>query len=132
MSTLGDKRSSKEYLRQQAPDVPLIPGFSGSSQDEDALKQAAQEIGFPVMLKASAGGGGKGMRIVREAGELKQELARAQSEAQRSFGSSDCILEKYIESSKHVEIQILGDSHGEVISFFDRDCSVQRRHQKGH
>lgn len=130
MSTLGDKRSSKEYLRKYAPDVPLIPGFSGSSQDDEALRKAAHEIGFPVMLKASAGGGGKGMRIVREAGELKQELERAQSEAQRSFGSSDCILEKYIESSKHVEIQILGDSHGEVISFFDRDCSVQRRHQK--
>jgi acetyl/propionyl-CoA carboxylase alpha subunit len=130
MSTLGDKRSSKEYLRTHAPDVPLIPGFSGSSQDDEALRKAAHDIGFPVMLKASAGGGGKGMRIVREAGELKPELERAQSEAQRSFGSSDCILEKYIESSKHVEIQILGDSHGEVISFFDRDCSVQRRHQK--
>jgi acetyl/propionyl-CoA carboxylase alpha subunit len=130
MSTLGDKRSSKAYLREHAPDVPLIPGFSGSSQDDEALRTAAHEIGFPVMLKASAGGGGKGMRIVREAGELKQELERAQSEAMRSFGSSDCILEKYIESSKHVEIQILGDSHGEVISFYDRDCSVQRRHQK--
>ncbi|KAJ6114930.1 hypothetical protein N7486_000708 [Penicillium sp. IBT 16267x] len=130
MSTLGDKRSSKEYLRKYAPDVPLIPGFSGSSQDHEALEKAAREIGFPVMLKASAGGGGKGMRIVREAGELKRELERAQSEAQRSFGSSDCILEKYIESSKHVEIQILGDSYGEVISFYDRDCSIQRRHQK--
>lgn len=130
MSTLGDKRSSKEYLSKHAPDVPLIPGFTGSSQDAEALKKAADEIGFPVMLKASAGGGGKGMRIVREAGQLKDELERAQSEAQRSFGSSDCILEKYIESSKHVEIQIVGDSHGEVVSFFDRDCSVQRRHQK--
>ncbi|OGE51403.1 hypothetical protein PENARI_c013G10423 [Penicillium arizonense] len=130
MSTLGDKRSSKVYLSKNAPDVPLIPGFSGSSQDDEALRAAAQEIGFPIMLKASAGGGGKGMRIVREASQLKEELERAQSEAQRSFGSSDCILEKYIESSKHVEIQILGDSHGEVVSFFDRDCSVQRRHQK--
>lgn len=130
MSTLGDKRSSKEYLSKAAPDVPLIPGFAGSSQDAAALEKVAHEIGFPVMLKASAGGGGKGMRIVREAGQLKEELERAQSEAQRSFGSSDCILEKYIESSKHVEIQVLGDSHGEVVSFFDRDCSVQRRHQK--
>lgn len=130
MSTLGDKRSSKEYLSKYAPDVPLIPGFAGSSQDAEALKKAAHEIGFPIMLKASAGGGGKGMRIVREAGQLKDELERAQSEAQRSFGSSDCILEKYIESAKHVEIQIVGDSHGEVVSFYDRDCSVQRRHQK--
>lgn len=130
MSTLGDKRSSKEYLATHAPDVPLIPGFSGSSQDDDALRDAAHDIGFPVMLKASAGGGGKGMRVVREPGELKQELERARSEAHRSFGSGDCILEKYIESSKHVEIQILGDSHGEVVSFLDRDCSIQRRHQK--
>lgn len=130
MSTLGDKRSSKAYLAEHAPDVPLIPGFAGSSQEVEALTRAAEEIGFPVMLKASSGGGGKGMRIVRESSQLKDELERAQSEAQRSFGSSDCILEKYIESSKHVEIQIVGDAHGEVVSFFDRDCSVQRRHQK--
>ncbi|KAF9250412.1 hypothetical protein DTO027I6_4053 [Penicillium roqueforti] len=130
MSTLGDKRSSKDYLRAHAPEVPLIPGFSGSSQDAEALGRVATEIGFPVMLKASAGGGGKGMRIVREAGQLKVELERAQSEARRSFGSDDCILEKFIESSKHVEIQIMGDSHGHVVSFLDRDCSVQRRHQK--
>lgn len=130
MSTLGDKRSSKNYLRTHAPDVPLIPGFAGSSQDAESLSKIAEEIGFPVMLKASAGGGGKGMRIVHEASQLKDELERAQSEARRSFGSDDCILEKFIESSKHVEIQILGDSHGHVVSFLDRDCSVQRRHQK--
>ena len=130
MSTLGDKRSAKEYLRQRAPDVPLIPGYTERSQDVQTLEKAARGIGFPLMIKASAGGGGKGMRIVREASDLKQELERAQSEAQRSFGSADCILEKYIEDSKHVEIQVVGDSHGEVISLFDRDCSVQRRHQK--
>ncbi|KAJ5786990.1 hypothetical protein N7457_001980 [Penicillium paradoxum] len=130
MSTLGDKRSAKDYLRAHAPDIPLIPGFSGSTQDAEALSKVAQEIGFPVMLKASAGGGGKGMRIVREPSQLEEELKRAQSEARRSFGSDDCILEKFIESSKHVEIQIMGDSHGHVISLLDRDCSVQRRHQK--
>ncbi|KAL3479635.1 carboxyl transferase domain-containing protein [Aspergillus californicus] len=130
MLSLGDKRSAKEYLRQHAPDVPLIPGFAGSSQDADALAIAAGEIGYPVMVKASAGGGGKGMRVVREAGELKGELERARSEAQRAFGVGDCILEKYIDRAKHVEIQIMGDSYGEVISFYDRDCSVQRRHQK--
>ncbi|KAJ5235729.1 uncharacterized protein N7469_004897 [Penicillium citrinum] len=130
MSSLGDKRASKVFLCEHAPEVPLIPGFSGSSQDVEALGVAAEEIGFPIMVKASAGGGGKGMRVVREPGQLKDELARAQSEANRSFGSSDCILEKYIENSKHVEIQIMGDSHGRVVSFFDRDCSVQRRHQK--
>lgn len=130
MSTLGDKRSAKEYLGQRAPDVPLIPGYAERNQDIQSLEKAANDIGFPLMIKASAGGGGKGMRIVREVGKLKQELERAQSEAQRSFGSADCILEKYIEDSKHVEIQVVGDSHGEVISLFDRDCSVQRRHQK--
>ncbi|KAI8270897.1 Methylcrotonoyl-CoA carboxylase subunit alpha [Colletotrichum sp. SAR11_239] len=130
ISTLGDKRTSKEYLRTHAPEVPLIPGFSGSSQNVEDLQDAATRIGFPVMLKASAGGGGKGMRVVREASQLQSELDRAQSEAQRSFGSSDCILEKFIESSKHVEIQIVGDQHGYVVSLFERDCSVQRRNQK--
>ena len=130
MSTLGDKRAAKDYLREHAPDVPLIPGYAGSSQDAAELGRIAADIGFPVMLKASAGGGGKGMRIIREPGQLQAELERAQSEAQRSFGSADCILEKYVESSKHIEIQILGDAHGEVVSFFERDCSVQRRHQK--
>ncbi|KAL4916368.1 carboxyl transferase domain-containing protein [Aspergillus aurantiobrunneus] len=130
MSTLGDKRAAKAYLRKHAPDVPLIPGYAGSSQYAAELGRIAADIGFPVMLKASAGGGGKGMRIIREPGQLQAELERAQSEAQRSFGSADCILEKYVERSKHVEIQVVGDAHGEVVSFFERDCSVQRRHQK--
>lgn len=130
MGTLGNKRASKVYLHEKAPEVPLIPGFAGSSQNLDALEAAAHDIGFPVMLKASAGGGGKGMRIVYEPNGLRGELQRAQSEAKRSFGSEDCILEKYIEAGKHVEFQILGDSHGRVVSLWDRDCSVQRRHQK--
>ncbi|KIX97670.1 uncharacterized protein Z520_06448 [Fonsecaea multimorphosa CBS 102226] len=130
MSTLGDKRNSKDYLRKHAPSVPLIPGFTGSSQNVEELESAAENVGFPVMLKASAGGGGRGMRIVRERSQLAGELARAQSEAQRSFGSSDCILEKYIEAAKHVEVQIIGDSHGKVFSLWERECSVQRRHQK--
>ncbi|KIW45534.1 uncharacterized protein PV06_03918 [Exophiala oligosperma] len=130
MSTLGDKRNSKEYLKQYAPSVPLIPGYAGSSQDVADLERAAEKVGFPVMLKASAGGGGRGMRIVRERSQLAGELARAQSEAKRSFGSSDCILEKYIEAAKHIEVQIMGDNHGKVISLWERECSVQRRHQK--
>lgn len=130
MSALGDKRLAKEYLQKHAPDVPLIPGFSGKSQDPADLVKAATEIGFPVMLKAAAGGGGKGMRVVRDAQQLRAELASAQSEAQQSFGHSDCILEKFVEQSKHVEIQIVGDRHGETVSFFERDCSVQRRNQK--
>ncbi len=130
MSTLGDKRNSKEYLRKNAPSVPLIPGFTGSSQEVKELEEAAETIGFPVMIKASAGGGGRGMRIVREKSQLAGELARAQSEAKRSFGSSDCILEKYVEAAKHIEVQIIGDSHGKVLSLWERECSVQRRHQK--
>ena len=105
--TLGDKRSSKEVLRAKAPEVPMIPGFAGTSLEAEDLERAAAKIGFPVMLKASVGGGGKGMRVVSEAPQLMSELVRAQSEVQRSF-SADCILEKYIENSKHVEIQIGG------------------------
>lgn len=130
MSALGDKRLAKEYLRKHAPDVPLIPGFAGKSQDPADLVEAAAEIGFPVMLKAAAGGGGKGMRVVRDAQQLQVELASARLEALQSFGHGDCILEKFIEQSKHVEVQIVGDRHGEVVSFFERECSVQRRNQK--
>lgn len=127
--TLGDKRSAKEYLLEHEPSVPLIPGYTGSFSGID-LEEQASKIGFPVMVKASAGGGGRGMRIVRDQASLREEVDLAQSEAQRSFGSSDCILEKYIASGKHVEVQIMGDSSGEVISLWERDCSVQRRHQK--
>ncbi|POS78367.1 carbamoyl-phosphate synthase subunit L [Diaporthe helianthi] len=130
ISALGDKRLAKEYLKEHAPDVPLIPGFLGRSQDPEDLIKAAVEIGFPVMLKAAAGGGGKGMRVVHDSKQLRGELESAKSEAQQSFGSSDCILEKFIENSKHIEIQIMGDRHGEVVSFLERDCSVQRRNQK--
>lgn len=130
MATLGDKRSAKTYLREHEPSVPLIPGFAGTSQDSTELERMADEIGYPVMLKASAGGGGKGMRIVQERSQLCAELETARSEAARFFGSSDCILEKYIQQGKHIEIQIIGDGHGNVISLGERDCSVQRRHQK--
>ncbi|KAL4985893.1 carbamoyl-phosphate synthase L chain, ATP binding domain-containing protein [Aspergillus falconensis] len=104
LSTLDDKRAAKDYLRRHAPDIPLIPGYAGSSQD-------AAKLG-------------------KEPGQLYTELERVQPEAQRWIGSADFILERYVESSKHVEIQILGDVHDEVVSFFERDCSVQRRHQK--
>lgn len=130
MSTLGDKRRAKEYLREHAPEIPLIPGFSGTSQNPHDLEKAANEIGFPIMLKAAAGGGGRGMRVVHSASQLRAELDSAKSEAQQAFGSNDCILDKFVQRSKHVEIQIIGDQHGEIISFFERDCSVQRRNQK--
>lgn len=132
INTLGDKREAKEYLSKHEPSVPLIPGYTGSSQGVQLsdLQEQSEKIGFPIMVKASAGGGGKGLRIVHEASALETEFNRAQSEAQRSFGLGDCILEKYIEAGKHVEVQILGDSHGKVVSLWERDCSVQRRHQK--
>ena len=130
MAVLGDKRLAKEYLTKHAPHIPLIPGYSGSEQTVERLVVEADRIGFPVLIKASAGGGGKGMRIVHRRDQLAAELTRAQSEAKRSFGSSDCILERYIQRSKHIEIQIFGDRHGVVVSLLDRDCSIQRRHQK--
>ncbi|EON63139.1 hypothetical protein W97_02366 [Coniosporium apollinis CBS 100218] len=130
MAILGDKRSAKQYLLKNAPKIPLIPGYNGTEQTVDRLLIEADRIGFPILIKASAGGGGKGMRIVRHREQLRDELNRAQSEAQRSFGSSDCILERYIQRSKHIEIQILGDNHGTIVSLMDRECSIQRRHQK--
>ncbi|RAH40592.1 uncharacterized protein BO95DRAFT_457254 [Aspergillus brunneoviolaceus CBS 621.78] len=130
LTSLGDKRAAKTYLRTHAPAVPLIPGFVGTSQTPADLITAATEIGFPVILKASAGGGGKGMRIVHEPSRLEGELERAHSEAERAFGQKDCILEKFIAAAKHIEIQIVGDEHGTIIAFGERDCSVQRRHQK--
>lgn len=130
MAVLGDKRSAKQYLLKYAPSIPLIPGYNGSEQSIERLSEEADKIKFPILIKASAGGGGKGMRIVRDAKLLADELSRAQSEAQRSFGSSDCILEKYLQLSKHVEIQIMGDRYGNVVSLLDRECSIQRRHQK--
>ncbi|KAL5317009.1 hypothetical protein ACEPPN_016062 [Leptodophora sp. 'Broadleaf-Isolate-01'] len=130
MAVLGNKRSAKDYLLQHAPEVPLIPGYNGSDQGIERLLKEADRIEYPVLIKASAGGGGKGMRIVHDRNKFADELARAQSEAERSFGSSDCIIEKYIERSKHIEIQILGDTSGQVVSLLDRECSIQRRHQK--
>ncbi|KAF4972235.1 hypothetical protein FSARC_1132 [Fusarium sarcochroum] len=133
IKTLGDKRQAKEYLREHLPSVPLIPGYTGSSEkgvQSEELAQEASKIGYPVMIKASAGGGGRGLRVVHRCEDLEAEFQRAQSEAERSFGLGDCILEKYIEQGKHVEVQILGDSHGKVIALWERDCSVQRRHQK--
>ncbi|KAL2071967.1 hypothetical protein VTL71DRAFT_11310 [Oculimacula yallundae] len=133
INTLGDKRQAKEYLAEHESSVPLIPGYTGSSStgiELGDLDRESERIGFPVMIKASAGGGGKGLRIVHDSKSLEDEFNRARSEAERSFGLSDCILEKYIEAGKHVEVQIIGDSYGNVISLWERDCSVQRRHQK--
>ncbi|OQV08553.1 Carbamoyl-phosphate synthase L chain, domain-containing protein [Cladophialophora immunda] len=130
ISALGDKREAKRFLMMHVPEVPLIPGYNGSSQDQAVLAAEADRIGYPILIKAAGGGGGRGMRIVHRAEALYEELNRAQSEALRSFGSSDCLLEKYIENGKHIEIQIVGDASGDILSLYERECSIQRRHQK--
>jgi acetyl-CoA carboxylase biotin carboxylase subunit len=108
--------------------VPTVPGYNG--EDQGRLRAEALRLGFPVLIKASAGGGGKGMRLVRAEGELDEALAGARREAAAAFGNGDLLLEKYIERARHVEIQILGDAHGNLIHFGERECSIQRRHQK--
>ncbi len=128
MTVMGDKARAK--ARMMEAEVPCVPGFEGEDQSEAALFAAAQEIGFPVMIKATAGGGGRGMRLVQAADGFAQELASAKSEARGAFGSDTVLLEKAILRPRHVEIQIMADTHGNVIHLGERDCSVQRRHQK--
>ncbi|KAJ3414011.1 hypothetical protein HDV05_007218 [Chytridiales sp. JEL 0842] len=127
---IGDKISSKRLLAAKAPSVPLLPGYNGDDQNLSVLISEAKRIGFPLLIKASAGGGGKGMRIVRTAENLEEEIKAAQGEALRSFGDSRLLIERYVESARHIEIQIFGDIHGNLIHLFERECSVQRRHQK--
>ncbi|MCH4459314.1 pyruvate carboxylase [Staphylococcus haemolyticus] len=110
--------------------LPVIPGTDGPIENFEAAKAFAQEAGFPLMIKATSGGGGKGMRIVREEGELEDALHRAKSEAEKSFGNSEVYIERYIDNPKHIEVQIIGDEYGNIVHLYERDCSVQRRHQK--
>ncbi|KAJ3332210.1 hypothetical protein HDU76_000983, partial [Blyttiomyces sp. JEL0837] len=130
ITAIGDKITSKKLLTSKAKDVPLLPGYTGDDQTLERLTSEALRVGFPLLIKASAGGGGKGMRIVRDKARLGEELAAAQGESQRSFGDSRILLERYVESAKHIEIQIFGDKHGNMIHCFERECSAQRRHQK--
>lgn len=110
--------------------VPCVPGYHGSDQSIGRLVEAAEQIGFPVLIKAVMGGGGKGMRIVHNASELPDALESAKREAIKSFGDDRVLVEKYIIRPRHVEVQVFGDQHGNVVSLWERDCSVQRRHQK--
>ena len=126
--SMGSKREAKALVGKAG--VPVIPGYDGASQDPKDLAKEALEIGFPVLLKASAGGGGKGMKLVRQEAELPDAIASAAREGQSSFGDGTLLVEKYIEDPRHVEIQILGDSHGNLIHLNERECSIQRRHQK--
>jgi len=125
---MGSKREAKALVEKAG--VPVIPGYDGADQDPAVLAQKAVEVGFPVLLKASAGGGGKGMKLVREQGGLSDAIASAAREGQSSFGDGTLLVEKYIDDPRHVEIQILGDSHGNLIHLNERECSIQRRHQK--
>ena len=125
---LGDKITSKELAKNAG--VPVIPGhIEAVSDDEEAVKIAA-EIGYPVLLKPAAGGGGKGMRIVREPGEMKEALAASRKETQKAFNDTRVFVERYIERPRHIEIQLLADSHGNIVHLGERECSVQRRYQK--
>ncbi len=128
ISMMGDKITARNTM--MAAGVPVVPGAVGKIEsDEDAIK-TIREIGLPVMIKASAGGGGKGMRLVTQAKEIKGALRAARSEAATAFGDDSVFIEKYIQSPHHIEFQILADKHGNVIHLFERECSVQRRHQK--
>ncbi len=124
---IGDKASARRTA--QAAKVPLTPGTDALNSSEEAHQKAA-EIGYPVILKALAGGGGRGMRIVHSADELERNLKNAQEEARAAFGNPDMYMEKFLEEPRHVEIQVFGDGKGNVVHFYDRDCSIQRRYQK--
>ncbi len=128
IDAMGSKAAAKALMSRHA--VPLVPGYHGENQDADFLAEQAQETGFPLMIKAASGGGGKGMRIVREADEFAEALASAQREAASSFGDTRVILERYVEHPKHIEFQVFGDTHGNVIHLNERECSAQRRYQK--
>lgn len=110
--------------------MPCVPGYHGSDQDPTHLLSEAHAIGFPVLIKAVLGGGGKGMRIAESPEEFPQALESAQREARKAFGDERVLVEKYIVRPRHVEVQVFGDAHGSVVSLWERDCSVQRRHQK--
>ncbi|WP_312916598.1 acetyl/propionyl/methylcrotonyl-CoA carboxylase subunit alpha [Stenotrophomonas sp.] len=128
IDAMGDKSSAKALM--QTANVPLTPGYHGERQEPEFLRSQADAIGYPVLIKASAGGGGKGMRKVEASAEFEAALASCQREAQASFGNAHVLVEKYVERPRHIEIQVFGDSHGNVVYLFERDCSVQRRHQK--
>jgi geranyl-CoA carboxylase alpha subunit len=125
---MGSKRLSKIAMLDAG--VPCIPGFEGAAQDDETLSREAERIGYPLMIKASAGGGGRGMRLVHASSELLAHIRTARSEAQNAFGSGELILERAVLKPRHVEIQVFGDQHGQIVYLGERDCSVQRRHQK--
>jgi len=125
---MGDKLSAKNAVMEY--DIPMVPGLNTAVTDVNEAKESAEKIGFPILIKASAGGGGKGMRIVENKDEFEDQMKRAVSEAENAFGNGAVFIEKYITEPRHIEIQILADQHGNIVHLFERDCSIQRRHQK--
>ena len=125
---MGSKSEAKKLMEKAG--VPLTPGYHGDNQEPAFLKQQADAIGYPVLIKAAAGGGGKGMRAVSKSEEFLEALASCKREAASSFGDQHVLIEKYLQRPRHIEIQVFGDSHGNCVYLFERDCSVQRRHQK--
>jgi len=128
ISVMGSKLAAKEAVKEY--DIPLVPGIDESITDVALAKKIADEIGYPILIKASAGGGGKGMRIVERAEDIEEQMKRAVSEATSAFGDGSVFIEKYVTSPRHIEIQVLADQHGNYLHLFERECSIQRRHQK--
>ncbi len=125
---MGDKIGSKKALEKI--NIPLTPGYHGDDQSEEVLVKEAKKIGYPILIKASAGGGGKGMRIVHQDSELVEAIQGAKSEGLKSFGSDKVLIEKYVVNPRHIEVQLMSDTHGNHLHFFERECSIQRRYQK--
>ena len=128
MIAMGSKSGSKALMEKAG--VPLVRGYHGEAQDEAILAKAADEIGFPVLVKASAGGGGRGMRVVNSATELAPAIVSAKREAKAAFGDDRMLIEQFVQNPRHIEVQVIGDSHGNLLSLFERECTLQRRHQK--
>ncbi len=128
LENLGDKTAARELAERAG--VPILAGSSRALESLEEAIQTAEELGFPVMLKAAHGGGGRGMRIVRTKEDLPAALESAQRESKTAFGSTSVFIEKFIERARHIEVQLLGDTHGNLVHLYERDCSVQRRHQK--
>jgi acetyl-CoA carboxylase biotin carboxylase subunit len=125
---MGDKNKARQAMKKAK--LPIIPGSDNVIEDITEAKKIAQSVGYPLILKAAAGGGGKGMRIVRSPGQLEEQFSIAQTEAKAAFGDSSLYLEKYFEGARHIEIQVIGDKNGKVLGFTERECSLQRKHQK--
>src|SRR6201996_3346140 len=128
ISMMGDKIAAKKAMA--AVGVPLVPGSDGAAPGLDAAPAVARPIGYPVLIKAAAGGGGRGMKVARNSGELEEAFRLARTEARAAFGNDAVYIEKYLDKPRHIELQIMADNHGNVVHFGERDCSLQRRHQK--